>query len=133
MVDGFETYHVMNPYDDGIGLDEYVDWLIDAGYRGEVKVALINLGRQPVTLQRGERLALRGTEPEDQAPADEKAAEGDGNERVMLSPETVMQMDAGGTGKNLLYLEERDRLRDQPGGRDGVLSARPARPGSRSP
>jgi len=29
---GFQTYHVMNPYDDGIGLDEYVDWLIDAGY-----------------------------------------------------------------------------------------------------
>ena len=29
---GFATYHVMNPYDDGIGLDEYVDWLIDAGY-----------------------------------------------------------------------------------------------------
>jgi fatty acid CoA ligase FadD9 len=28
----FETYHVMNPYDDGIGLDEYVDWLVDAGY-----------------------------------------------------------------------------------------------------
>ena len=22
----------MNPYDDGIGLDEFVDWLIDAGY-----------------------------------------------------------------------------------------------------
>ena len=32
VVAGFETYHVMNPYDDGIGLDEYVDWLIDAGY-----------------------------------------------------------------------------------------------------
>jgi fatty acid CoA ligase FadD9 len=32
VVDGFETYHVMNPYDDGIGLDEYVDWLTDAGY-----------------------------------------------------------------------------------------------------
>jgi fatty acid CoA ligase FadD9 len=32
LVDGFATYHVMNPYDDGIGLDEYVDWLIDAGY-----------------------------------------------------------------------------------------------------
>ena len=30
--DGFQTYHVMNPYDDGIGFDEYVDWLIDAGY-----------------------------------------------------------------------------------------------------
>lgn len=29
---GFETYHVMNPYDDGIGLDEFVDWIIDAGY-----------------------------------------------------------------------------------------------------
>ncbi|BBZ44763.1 carboxylic acid reductase [Mycobacterium parmense] len=30
--EGFRTYHVMNPYDDGIGLDEYVDWLIEAGY-----------------------------------------------------------------------------------------------------
>lgn len=29
---GFETYHVMNPYDDGIGLDEFVDWIIEAGY-----------------------------------------------------------------------------------------------------
>ncbi len=28
----FETYHVMNPYDDGIGMDEFVDWLIEAGY-----------------------------------------------------------------------------------------------------
>ncbi|GAA4290563.1 carboxylic acid reductase [Mycobacterium paraffinicum] len=32
VTDTFETYHVMNPYDDGIGLDEYVDWLIEAGY-----------------------------------------------------------------------------------------------------
>jgi hypothetical protein len=24
--------HVMNPQDDGIGFDEYVDWLIGAGY-----------------------------------------------------------------------------------------------------
>ena len=32
VVAGFETYHVMNPYDDGIGYDEYVDWLTDAGY-----------------------------------------------------------------------------------------------------
>lgn len=31
-VDGFRTYHVMNPYDDGIGLDGYIDWLTDAGY-----------------------------------------------------------------------------------------------------
>ncbi len=31
-MDGFETYHVMNPHDDGIGLDEYVDWVIEAGY-----------------------------------------------------------------------------------------------------
>ncbi len=29
---GIETYHVTNPHDDGIGLDEYVDWLIDAGH-----------------------------------------------------------------------------------------------------
>ncbi|HEY6574893.1 MAG TPA: carboxylic acid reductase, partial [Mycobacterium sp.] len=32
VVDGFETYHVMNPHDDGVGLDEYVDWLIEAGF-----------------------------------------------------------------------------------------------------
>lgn len=32
VVDGYQTYHVWNPDDDGIGLDEYVDWLIDAGY-----------------------------------------------------------------------------------------------------
>lgn len=31
-VDGFQTYHVMNPYDDGIGLDQFIDWLVDAGY-----------------------------------------------------------------------------------------------------
>ncbi|MEB3033651.1 carboxylic acid reductase [[Mycobacterium] nativiensis] len=29
---GFDTYHVMNPYDDGLGMDEFVDWLIEAGY-----------------------------------------------------------------------------------------------------
>ncbi len=32
LADGFATYHVMNPHDDGIGIDEYVDWLIEAGY-----------------------------------------------------------------------------------------------------
>ncbi len=30
-VASFQTYHVMNPDDDGIGFDEFVDWLIDAG------------------------------------------------------------------------------------------------------
>ena len=30
---------------------------IDAGYRGEVKVLLINHGHEPVTLSRGERIA----------------------------------------------------------------------------
>lgn len=30
-VSGFETYHVMNPHDDGVGLDAFVDWLDDAG------------------------------------------------------------------------------------------------------
>lgn len=29
---GYDTYHVMNPYDDGLGMDEFVDWLIEAGY-----------------------------------------------------------------------------------------------------
>jgi fatty acid CoA ligase FadD9 len=32
VVEGYETYHVMNPYDDGISMDTFVDWLIDAGY-----------------------------------------------------------------------------------------------------
>ncbi len=30
-VASFQAYRVMNPYDDGIGFDEFVDWLIDAG------------------------------------------------------------------------------------------------------
>ncbi|MGB9303620.1 MAG: carboxylic acid reductase [Mycobacterium sp.] len=29
--DDFHTYHVMNPYDDGIGMDQFVDWLVEAG------------------------------------------------------------------------------------------------------
>ena len=29
---GYETFHVLNPYDDGVGLDEYVDWLNEARY-----------------------------------------------------------------------------------------------------
>jgi fatty acid CoA ligase FadD9 len=33
VVAGFETYHVMNPYDDGISMDTYVDWLVAAGYQ----------------------------------------------------------------------------------------------------
>ncbi|MCW2517185.1 MAG: fadD9 2 [Mycobacterium sp.] len=32
VVEGFETFHVMNPYDDGISMDTFVDWLIEAGY-----------------------------------------------------------------------------------------------------
>ncbi|MGE2721701.1 carboxylic acid reductase [Mycolicibacterium celeriflavum] len=49
----FETYHVMNPYDDGIGLDEFVDWLIDAGYPVE------RVGDYATWLQRFET-AIRG-------------------------------------------------------------------------
>jgi len=33
VVAGFETYHVMNPYDDGISMDTFVDWLVEAGYQ----------------------------------------------------------------------------------------------------
>ncbi|WP_370501172.1 carboxylic acid reductase [Mycolicibacterium sp. jd] len=43
---GFRTYHVMNPHDDGIGLDEYVDWLIDAGH------PIRRVGDYPTWLQR---------------------------------------------------------------------------------
>ncbi len=28
---GFLTFHVVNPHDDGVGLDEYVDWIIETG------------------------------------------------------------------------------------------------------
>jgi dUTP pyrophosphatase len=31
--------------------------VIDSGYRGEIKVVLVNLDREPVTLERGERIA----------------------------------------------------------------------------
>lgn len=30
--DGFRTYHVLNPHDDGISEDTFVDWLDEAGY-----------------------------------------------------------------------------------------------------
>jgi fatty acid CoA ligase FadD9 len=53
VVDGFQTYHVMNPYDDGIGFDQYVDWLIDAGY------SLQRVGDYSTWLQRFE-MTLRG-------------------------------------------------------------------------
>jgi fatty acid CoA ligase FadD9 len=53
VVDGFQTYHVMNPYDDGLGLDEYVDWLIDAGY------SVQRVGDYSTWLQRFE-MTLRG-------------------------------------------------------------------------
>ena len=29
---GFQTYHVVNPHDDGISMDEFVDWIAEAGY-----------------------------------------------------------------------------------------------------
>jgi fatty acid CoA ligase FadD9 len=31
-LDGFHTYNVVNPHDDGISLDRFVDWLIAAGH-----------------------------------------------------------------------------------------------------
>ncbi len=33
--DGYHTYHVFNPHDDGISLDTFIGWLIEAGYRIE--------------------------------------------------------------------------------------------------
>jgi fatty acid CoA ligase FadD9 len=50
---GFATYHVMNPYDDGVGLDEFVDWLVKAGYR------IDRIGDYATWLQRFET-AVRG-------------------------------------------------------------------------
>lgn len=32
MTESFSTYHVMNPHDDGIGLDVFIDWIEQAGY-----------------------------------------------------------------------------------------------------
>jgi fatty acid CoA ligase FadD9 len=33
VTDGFRSFDVENPYDDGISLDTFVDWLIDAGHK----------------------------------------------------------------------------------------------------
>jgi len=41
--------------------------LIDAGYRGEIQVLLINHGTEPVTLERGERIAQLVVQPVAQA------------------------------------------------------------------
>jgi len=29
---GFRTYHVVNPHDDGVSMDSFVDWAIEAGF-----------------------------------------------------------------------------------------------------
>jgi fatty acid CoA ligase FadD9 len=29
---GFQTYHVVNPHDDGVSMDEFVDWIAEAGH-----------------------------------------------------------------------------------------------------
>ncbi|MCA1905071.1 MAG: dUTP diphosphatase [Desulfarculus sp.] len=60
---------------------------IDADYRGEVKVALINLGPDPVTIQRGDRVAqliiapVTRAEliPVDELPASQRGAGGFGH------------------------------------------------------
>ena len=36
--------HVMNPHDDGIGIDEYADWLIEAGYPDRTGRGLLGVG-----------------------------------------------------------------------------------------
>jgi fatty acid CoA ligase FadD9 len=33
VTEGFRSFDVMNPYDDGVSLDSFVDWLIDAGHQ----------------------------------------------------------------------------------------------------
>jgi len=60
----FHTYHVMNPYDDGIGMDEFVDWLIDPAAGG---CSIQRIGDYGEWLQRFET-ALRGL-PEKQRQA----------------------------------------------------------------
>ncbi len=54
--DEFHTYHVMNPYDDGIGMDEFVDWLIDPAVAG---CSIQRIGDYGEWLQRFET-SLRG-------------------------------------------------------------------------
>jgi fatty acid CoA ligase FadD9 len=52
----FHTYHVMNPYDDGIGMDEFVDWLTDPAIVG---CSIQRIGDYGEWLQRFET-TLRG-------------------------------------------------------------------------
>lgn len=33
VTDGFRSFNVVNPHDDGVSLDSFVDWLIEAGHR----------------------------------------------------------------------------------------------------
>lgn len=36
VTEGFVTYHAMNPHHDAIGLDRFIDWLVDAGEEIEI-------------------------------------------------------------------------------------------------
>jgi dUTP pyrophosphatase len=57
--------------------------LIDAGYRGEIKVLLVNLGQAAVTLARGDRIAQLVVQPV---------------ERVALAPVSELPPTARGAG-----------------------------------
>jgi dUTP pyrophosphatase len=76
----------------GLALDKGLTMLntpgtIDADYRGEIKVIAINLGREPVVIQRGDRIAQMVVQPVapaemvevEELPASERAGSGFGS------------------------------------------------------
>src|SRR4030095_10391238 len=71
--------------------------LVDAGYRGELKVLLVNHGAEPITLRRGERVAqlviqrVEGAEPIEVAelPASERGEGGFGSTGARRRPGSV--------------------------------------------
>jgi dUTP diphosphatase len=68
--------------------------LVDAGYRGELKVLLVNHGDKPVTVRRGERVAqlvvqsVERAEPIEvgELPASERGAGGFGSTGIAAGP-----------------------------------------------
>ena len=95
---GFETYHVMNPYDDGIGMDEYVDWLD--------RSRLPDPRASPTTATgcSGSRPALRGAAREAApgvavAAAAQLPAAGDADQRVDRADRPVPRGGAGGENR----------------------------------
>src|SRR5690625_7465948 len=77
---------------------------IDADYRGEVKVILVNLGQEPFVIERGERIAQMVVARHAQVTWQEQDSLTERSEERRVGKECRCEM-AGGRSKNIVHRE----------------------------